>query len=70
MRVYLRAKFQVFSVILPSFRRGGGGGGVILHPPATSKRTPKKTTRISLKHQNIYVKFFAKLILKNDLVRK
>ena len=41
--VYLRAKFEISSIILTSFRQG-----VILPPPPspTSKRTPKKTTQI------------------------
>ena len=48
MRLYLRAKFEVSSVILMGFRYGGGGrGGVILLP--TSKRTPKKPTQIRVK---------------------
>ena len=41
MGVHLRAKFEVSSIILTSFRQGG----VILHPP-TSKRTSKKPTQI------------------------
>ena len=44
MSVYLRAKFQVSSITLMSFRLG-----VIL--PPTSKRTPKKPTQIRVKHQ-------------------
>ena len=43
MGVYLRAKFEVSSIILTSFRQG-----VILLPP-TSKRTPKKPTQIRVK---------------------
>ena len=42
MDVYLRAKFDVSSVSLTSFRQG-----VILPPtPTTTKRTPKKATQI------------------------
>ena len=48
MSVYLRAKFEVSSIILTRFRMG-----VILPPPPlhpspffTSKRTPKKPTQI------------------------
>ena len=41
MGMYLRAKFNVSSIILTSFRRG-----VILPPSPTSKRTPKKPTQI------------------------
>ena len=45
MGVYIRAKFEVSSMILTSFRQG-----VILSPP-TSKRTPKKPTQIRVKRQ-------------------
>ena len=42
MSVYLRAKLQVSSITLTSFRQG-----VILHSlPTTSKRAPKKPTQI------------------------
>ena len=44
MGVYLRAKFEVSSIILTSFRQG-----VILPPHSTSKRTPKKSTQIRVK---------------------
>ena len=40
MGVYLQAKFQVSSIILPSFRQGGGG--VILPPPRHRKTNHKK----------------------------
>ena len=40
MGVYLQAKFQVSSIILPSFRQGGGG--VILPPPLPPKTNHKK----------------------------
>ena len=56
MGVYLRAKFDVFSIILTSFRQR-----VILAPPPTSKRTPKKPTQIRVKkrlqHWRFPVKF-------------
>ena len=42
MRVHLRTKFQVYKVILMSFRHG-----VIL--PPTSKRTPKTPIQIRVK---------------------
>ena len=42
--MHLRAKFEVFSIILTRF-----GQGVILPPPPTSKRTPKNPTYIKLK---------------------
>ena len=41
MGVNLRAKFQVSSIFLTSFRQGD-----ISLLPATSKRTPKKPTQI------------------------
>ena len=46
LAVYLRAKFEVSSIILTRFRQG-----VILpRPPSTSKRTPKKPTQIRVKY--------------------
>ena len=46
MSVYLRAKFEVSSIILTSFRQGG----VILPPPPpTSKLIPKRSTQIRVK---------------------
>ena len=42
MRVYLRTKSQMPSIILTSFRYGGN----FTQPPPTSKRTPKKSTQI------------------------
>ena len=48
MGVYLQAKFQVSSIILPSFRQGGGGG-ILPPPPFTSKQTTKKPTQIKVK---------------------
>ena len=48
MGVYLQAKFQVSSIILPSFRQGGGGGN-FTPPPVTSKQTTKKPTQIKVK---------------------
>ena len=50
MGVYLQAKFQVSSIILPSFRQGGGGGGGDVNtPPFTSKQTTQKPTQIKVK---------------------
>ena len=55
MCVYLCAKFQVFNIILTSFRRGSFTSS---HPPSpqqqqkkkqTKKRTPKKPTQIRVK---------------------
>ena len=53
MRVYLRTKFQVSSIILTSFRQGEGGGRreILPVPPPSNtskhtKRTPKTPTQI------------------------
>ena len=45
MGVYLRAKFDVSSLIITSFKQGGGE----FYPPPISKRTPKKATQIRVK---------------------
>ena len=45
MGVYLRAKFEVSSIILTNCRQWE----VILPPSLTSKRTPKKPTQIRVK---------------------
>ena len=47
MRVYLRAKFEVSSIILTSFRQGGGG--VILPPLPPQPQTSKKSAQIRVK---------------------
>ena len=44
MGLYLRAKFEVSSIILTSFRQGGWGNFTTCPPP--TKRTPKKPTQI------------------------
>ena len=58
MRVYLRTKFQVSSIILTSFRQGEGGGRreILPAPPLPpsntskhTKRTPKTPTQIRVK---------------------
>ena len=53
MPVYLRAKFEVFSTVLTSFRQGEGGGNLTTtpYPPlsAPTKRTPKNPTQIRIK---------------------
>ena len=56
MGVYLRAKFEVSSIILTSFKQGGG---VILPPPPTLKQTPKNLTKIRVKrdHCSVHVKY-------------
>ena len=46
MGVYLRAKFQVSSIILTGFRQGGGN---FTPPSPISKQTPSKPTRIRVK---------------------
>ena len=50
MGMYLRAKSEVSSIILTSFRQGRGSftPPTPLHP-LTSKRTPKKPTQIRVK---------------------
>ena len=47
LRVYLRTKFQVSSIILTSFRRVMGMGVIL--PPTTPKQTPKKFTQTRVK---------------------
>ena len=49
MGVYLRAKFEVSSIILTRFMGAGGGGVILPHPHPNSKRTSKKPTQIRLK---------------------
>ena len=44
MCVSLRAKFEVSSLILTSFRQGSGGGNFT---PYIKKRTPKKQIRVN-----------------------
>ena len=46
MDVYLHVKFEVFSIILTSFRQGEGEWPP---PPLTSKQAPKKPTQIRVK---------------------
>ena len=52
--VYLRTNFQVFRIILPTFRQGGGE--FTPPPPPTSKPTPKKPTQIRVKGFQIGIK--------------
>ena len=54
MRVHLRAKFEVSSIILTSFRQGWGWGGSFT--PPNSKQTPKKPTRIRVKVNSVILK--------------
>ena len=52
MSVYLRAKFEVSSIIRTSFRhRGEGGrvGGGGFRPAPTSKRIPKNPSHVRIK---------------------
>ena len=42
MGVYLRAKYEVSSIIVVCFRQGGG---YFYLPPLTSKQTPKEDTQ-------------------------
>ena len=46
MGVYLRAKFEVSSIILTIFTQGGN----FTPPTTTSKRTPEKPTEIRVKN--------------------
>ena len=55
MDVYLRAKFEVSSIILTGFRQRGGG--VILPPSSTSKRTRKKPTQIRVKDLKAFIEY-------------
>ena len=48
MGVYLRAKFEISSIILTSFRLGREGGD-FTPPPPPSKGAPKKPTQIRVK---------------------
>ena len=43
MGVYLRAKFEVSSIILPAFRQGGGGGGNFTPSPTPPQNEPLKS---------------------------
>ena len=55
MGVYLRAKFEVSSIILTSFRQGWGwgGGGVILPLSQPPQNEPQKNPpRLGLNDQN------------------
>ena len=49
MGVYLRVKFEISGIILTTVRQWGVG---VILPPLypTSKRTPKKPTRLGLRH--------------------
>ena len=60
MGVYLRAKIEVSSIILTSYRQGGGR--LILPLPPTSKRTSKKPTYIRAKEH-----FFRRTLLSSYL---
>ena len=67
MRVYLRAKFEIFSIILTSFRLEGN---LTLPPPThTSKRIPKKPTeiRINKKYVSRELLSFKNFIYKENM---
>ena len=51
MGLYVRAKFQVYRIILTSFRQG-----VVIPPPTTTKRTPKEPTQVRLKQLSLNTK--------------
>ena len=54
MSVYLRAKFQISSVTLMSFRQGRKGGWGNFNPRSpTSKRNPKNPTQIRDRRENL-----------------
>ena len=61
MGVYLRAKFEVSSIILTSFRQGECGN----FTPHRSKRTPKKPTQIRV--NNLFVFFLSRFISLTEL---
>ena len=71
MIVYLPAKFEVFSIILTSFRNGGGvgwGGGVILLllPPPQNEHL-KSPSRLGFKNIKSTAKFSPSEIFSNFL---
>ena len=49
MRVYLRTKFQVSSIILTSFRQGEGGGWREILPAPPPPPTPQNIQNVLLK---------------------
>ena len=57
MCVYLRAKLEVSSLTLTSFRQGV----ILLHPP-TPKRTPKKPTQVRVKGISVFSNFKTKVV--------
>ena len=66
MGVYLRAKFEVSSIILTSFRLGrmGGGGGVNLPPLPLQKEPLKSPPRLGLSGKAILgLKYLAQILL-------
>ena len=54
MGVYLRAKFDVSSMILTSFRQGGS---FTPPPPPTSKGTPENPAQIRIKKESSFKKY-------------
>ena len=55
MDVYLRAKFEVPSIILTGFRQREGEGN--LPPSSTSKRIPKKPIQIRVKDLKAFIEY-------------
>ena len=51
MGVYLRAKFEVSSIILPAFRQGGGGGNFTPTPTPPQKEPRKSPPTLGLIQQ-------------------
>ena len=65
MSVYLRAKFEASSIILPSFRRG-----VILAPLPPQNEPLKSPPRLGLKSSNYVTRNIIFLSLKQDIFFK
>ena len=61
MSLYLRAKFEFFSIILTSFRQSGGGGGgggwILLLPRPTQNEPLKSPSGLGLKNIKSTAKF-------------
>ena len=58
MGLYLRAKSEVSSIILTSFRQGGWGGGVIKSPPKFANFTGKNSRILRIKNAKFLVCFY------------
>ena len=57
MCAYLRTKFQVFSILLTSYRHGGEAAGArgvnFTHPPTPQNEPLKSPPRLGLKFSNV-----------------